>query len=103
MEKAKKPDESFKITKKTFITKQENINDLYTMEIKPIGSGNFGIVKKAVHKVSKQERAIKIIPKSKIRDLTRFKSEVDILRTVVYLFALFEPAHKKLRRTIRIL
>jgi len=36
-----------------------------------------------VHKISKQERAVKIIPKSKIRDLSRFKSEVDILRTVV--------------------
>ncbi len=36
-----------------------------------------------MHKVSKQERAVKIIPKSKIRDLARFKTEVEILRTVV--------------------
>jgi len=73
-----------KISKKTFITKQEHIEDFYKIDAKQLGSGNFGVVRKAMHKVSKQERAIKIVPKSKIRDLARFKTEVDILRTVVF-------------------
>ena len=48
-----------------------------------LGSGNFGVVKKVYHNISKQERAVKIIPKNKIKDLERFKCEVDILRTLV--------------------
>ena len=41
------------------------------------------MVKKVVHKVTKQERAVKIIPKEKIKNIERFKTEVEILRSVV--------------------
>ena len=87
MEK-KKITEELKIQKKSFINKLENVGETYTLDPKLIGSGNYGVVRKAVHKLSQQERAIKIIPKSKIRDLARFKGEVDILRTVVLLSVL---------------
>jgi len=76
--------EELKIVKKTFITKQDNINDVYLLDAKEIGSGNYGVVKKLVHKLTKQERAVKIIPKSKIKNVDRFKSEVEILRSVVF-------------------
>lgn len=78
MEKKK----DLKIVKKTFITKQDDISSSYIIDAKEIGSGNYGVVKKVIHKISKDERAVKIIPKSKIKNVERFKSEVDILRTV---------------------
>ncbi len=75
--------EDVKIVKKTFITKQDNIHDVYLLDASEIGKGNYGVVKKLIHKTTKQERAVKIIPKSKIKNIDRFKTEVEILRSVV--------------------
>eukprot|EP00831_Metopus_contortus_P068822 TRINITY_DN61646_c0_g1_i1.p3 TRINITY_DN61646_c0_g1~~TRINITY_DN61646_c0_g1_i1.p3 ORF type:complete len:100 (-),score=30.51 TRINITY_DN61646_c0_g1_i1:110-409(-) len=66
--------EEVKIVKKSFIMKQDNIQDVYDLESKEIGSGNYGVVKKLVHKMTKQERAVKIIPKSKIKDCLLYTS-----------------------------
>lgn len=84
--------EEVKIFKKSFISKQENIQDSYVIDAKvcylnnmlqALGSGQNGVVKKIIHKGTKQERAVKIISKAKIKNVDRFKSEVDILRSVV--------------------
>jgi hypothetical protein len=40
-------------------------------------------VKRGIHKVTGQERALKIIPRTKIKNIERFRNEVEILRTVV--------------------
>ena len=66
----------------TFIMKKTNIQDYYSFDEKNLGSGTYGVVKKVTHKITKQERAVKIIPRNKIKNMERFKMEVDILRTV---------------------
>lgn len=85
------------IKKQTMIKKNFNdINQVYTIEkgvsynfqLKSIneqklGSGSYGVVHKGTHNVTKQERAIKVIPKSKIKNWERFKTEVKILQTLV--------------------
>jgi calcium-dependent protein kinase len=53
------------------------------------------MVLKGVHKESKQERAIKIIKKSKLPDQEKFKSELQIMRildhpNIIKLFEVFE-------------
>ena len=50
---------------------------------------------KGVHRITKAERAIKIIPKVKIRDMERFRTEVEIMRNadhpnIIKLFEWFE-------------
>lgn len=48
-----------------------------------LGSGTYGVVFSAKHKLTGHERAIKKIPKSKIKNMERFKTEVKILQTLV--------------------
>ena len=45
-----------------------------------IGSGTYGSVVKATLKGTKNHRAVKVIPKSKVKNPDRFKKEIDILR-----------------------
>lgn len=52
-------------------------------QIKILGSGTYGQVVKAKLKGSKITRAIKIIPKSKVKNPDRFKREIEIMRTLV--------------------
>ena len=68
--------------KKSFAIKKSNFNDYYTCEGDDLGKGTYGIVKKAVHRITKQKRAVKIIPKTIIPNIDRFLSEIEILRTV---------------------
>jgi calcium-dependent protein kinase len=44
-----------------------------------LGSGSYGVVSLGRHKITGQERAIKTIPRSKIKNIDRFKTEVKIL------------------------
>ena len=74
--------QNFVIRRRSFITKSENIFSIYDFDDKPIGKGSFGLVKRAVHKMTKQVRAVKMILKSQIADITKFKVEIDILRTL---------------------
>ena len=73
-EKAKE----IKIDKASFVSyKTNNISKDYTLG-KTIGQGSFGTVRKAIHKSTKQERAIKIIKKGE-QDEEKFFLEVNIL------------------------
>ena len=56
--------------------KSSNITKEYTFG-KTIGKGAYGQVRLAIHKATKQTRAVKILPKSKI-DLKALKNEVNI-------------------------
>ena len=73
-----------------------NVTDFYTME-NSVGEGTYGCVKSATHKETNLPRAIKIIPKAKIKNWKRFITEVTIMRTldhpnVIKLFEIFEDA-----------
>jgi calcium-dependent protein kinase len=68
----------FLILKKSFINnKKSNIINEYTFG-STLGAGSFGTVRKAVHKLTGQTRAIKIL-KKKNQDQKQFYMEVDIL------------------------
>ena len=78
--------------------KVSSINEEYTFGPE-IGSGAFGCVRKAIHKQSGQERAIKTIKKIKTtsdqKQQTKFISEVEILKStdhpnIVRLFEFYE-------------
>lgn len=51
--------------------------------LKKIGSGSYGQVYLGRHKITGQERAIKVIPRIKIKNFDRFRTEVKILQTLV--------------------
>jgi len=62
------------------ITKNEMpISQVYKMDKKTLGSGTYGIVNKVQHKISKQIRACKTIPRSKVKNWTRFETEIKVL------------------------
>ena len=48
-----------------------------------LGTGTYGSVIKAIDKRTKQKRAIKVIPKSRVTKEERFKTEIEILRNLV--------------------
>jgi calcium-dependent protein kinase len=70
--------ENIKINTSSFVSyKKGMITKDYTMG-KPLGSGSFGTVRLATHKLTDQKRAIKVIKKSE-QDEEKFFLEVDIL------------------------
>ena len=73
---------SIVLNKQAFIFKKANILDYYTFEGEPIGNGTYGVVKIAIHKITKQKRAVKIIQKAKVKNIEKFLTEVNILRKV---------------------
>jgi calcium-dependent protein kinase len=67
----------------------------YEVNDKVIGEGTYGVVFTAVDKVSKQEVAIKRIPREKIRNYQRFLNEINALKkldhpNVIKLFEIYE-------------
>jgi calcium-dependent protein kinase len=67
-----------KISKENFIVyKKGNITAEYTFG-PALGSGSFGTVRKATHKLTGQTRAVKILKKAE-QDENQFKLEVEIL------------------------
>ena len=79
----KQVDQKIKLDRKSFIRKSDNINNSYDVDKKPLASGSYGAVHKCKHKITKEERAVKIIPKFKMDNLESFLSEVEMLRLVV--------------------
>jgi calcium-dependent protein kinase len=66
--------ESFLIKKQTFIKKNESrVEEVYRISKKPLGTGAYGVVSKCTHLTTKQERAVKKVPKKKIKNMERFK------------------------------
>jgi len=60
----------FLIRKATMIQKNERkFDEVYSMDKKPVGTGGFGVVSRCVHKEIKQERAVKIVSKKKIKNM----------------------------------
>jgi len=87
--------------KKTWFikSKEGKIEDYYSFrpEKDLLGQGTYGNVIKATTKDTTQPRAIKIIPKIKVRNQDRFKTEIEIMRNldhphIIKLFETFEDA-----------
>lgn len=73
-------DQGFIIRKQSFIVKNdEKIEDVYDIGKKPLGSGSFGTVYKCVHKESGKKRAVKKVPRKKIKNMEKFKNEIKVL------------------------
>jgi hypothetical protein len=81
MEESKvNPIQQVLLHKNTFITKNAKpIGEVYKMDKKTLGSGTFGVVRKVKHIETGQKRACKVIARKKIKNLERFKAEVQIL------------------------
>lgn len=68
------------IRKSTMIQKNlKRIEEVYKIAKKPIGTGAYGVVSLCQHRETKQERAVKKVPKKKIKNMDRFKQEITIL------------------------
>jgi calcium-dependent protein kinase len=71
------------------------IQDTYSMDKKKLGEGTYGSVCRSTHKSTKVVRAIKTIPKGKMRNVERFKKEIAIMKmmdhpNIIKLFETFE-------------
>jgi len=91
-----------KVKKNWFIrTKNDKIEDNYKFDIKKdkLGEGTYGNVIKGYTKEGNNPRAIKVIPKSKVKNPERFKLEIEIMRhldhpNIMKLYETFEdPRH----------
>jgi calcium-dependent protein kinase len=86
------------LNKELFIKEREgDISVFYTIQEPPVGQGAFGAVYKGIDKKSEEVRAIKMIPKSKIKNPDRFFNEITALKTldhpnVIKLYESFEDA-----------
>ena len=70
---------NIKLSKSNFVAyKKGNISNEYKISGKPLGNGSFGTVRKAVHRLTGQERAIKILKKADQNE-DKFFLEVEIL------------------------
>jgi len=71
------------------------IRDVYNIEDKKIGEGTYGQVCRGIHKSTKAKRAIKIISKAQMKNVRRFREEIEIMKmmdhpNIIKLFESFE-------------
>jgi len=73
----------------------QKIRDVYTLEDKKIGEGTYGTVCRGTHKATKARRAIKVINKGQMKNVKRFREEIEIMKmmdhpNIIKLFESFE-------------
>jgi serine/threonine protein kinase len=78
----KKPS-MIRLDRKNFIRKLDNIYTHYEIVAKPVGKGACGEVYKCTHRITREQRAIKVISKIKVHDVENFLFEVEYLRQLV--------------------
>lgn len=71
--------EPYRITRQLLITSRTDDIEAHYMFEGDLGKGAYGQVKLAVHIITGQRRAIKILPKSRIKDYVTFQNEFEIL------------------------
>jgi len=88
------------ISRQWFIQpRKEKIEDIYTFSASKdvLGTGSYGAVFKGIHKISKAPRAIKAIAKSKVKNPSSFKNEIEIMKkldhpNIIKLYEIFEDS-----------
>ncbi|CAK0794615.1 unnamed protein product, partial [Prorocentrum cordatum] len=58
------------------------ISDTYALEEDKLGEGSYGSVSRATHKATDMVRAIKTIPKERLRSTDRVKREIAIMKLI---------------------
>ena len=79
----KAADQKIKLERKQFIRKSGTIDESYNVTKKPLANGSYGAVHLCNHKITKETRAVKIIPKYKMTNVESFLNEVDIMKLLV--------------------
>ena len=85
------------VKKRAFIgAASSSIADHYEFSQK-LGDGSYGTVLRAKHRVTNQYRAVKIIPRAKIRNQVRLESEINLMKVtdhphIIKLYELFEDS-----------
>ncbi len=79
----KKPAEKAILLKRqAFIRKSENIKDFYDVVPRPLASGSYGAVHLCTQKITKEKRAVKVVPKYKLANVDNFLNEIELLKLV---------------------
>ncbi|KAI4838984.1 calcium-dependent protein kinase 3 [Plasmodium brasilianum] len=75
--------EDFKFSRRGFILSfSGNLDDFYNLSEEPIGKGTYGCVYKATDKMLKISRAVKVVSKKKLKNIPRFRQEIDIMKNL---------------------
>ena len=93
----KESDKDVLLKRKAFIRKSDRIREFYDITPKPLAAGSYGAVHLCTHKVTKENRAVKIVPKYKMTNVDNFLNEVELMRLVdhpniIRLYEWFEDA-----------
>lgn len=96
----KPKDDRFKFSRRGFILSfTGNMEDFYDISEEPLGKGTYGCVYKATDKILRTARAAKAVSKKKLKNIPRFRQEIDIMKNldhpnIVKLFETFEDDEK---------
>ncbi|CRG95327.1 calcium dependent protein kinase 3, putative [Plasmodium gallinaceum] len=75
--------EKFKFSRRGFILSfTGNLEDFYNLSEEPLGKGTYGCVYKATDKLLKISRAVKVVSKKKLKNIPRFRQEIDIMKNL---------------------
>jgi len=82
-------------TSQFILANPAKVHEVYIMEDKKIGEGTYGSVVKGTHQVTKKVRAIKIISKGQMKNIDRFRREIELMKmmdhpNIIKLFETFE-------------
>ncbi|CRG99828.1 calcium-dependent protein kinase 3, putative [Plasmodium relictum] len=73
----------FKFSRRGFILSfTGNLEDFYNLSEEPLGKGTYGCVYKATDKLLKISRAVKVVSKKKLKNIPRFRQEIDIMKNL---------------------
>ena len=78
----KNPGDSILLLRRDFIRKSSKILTSYNITAKPIANGSYGSVHICTHILTHEKRAVRIIPRYKLKNAASFLNEIEILKLV---------------------